>query len=348
MRLSLRSLRCNSFFSYATTSSLLSVYKLPTTTVLNTGAFHSTAGNGRLYRRRGKEKEVKAVVILGPTGSGKSGLSIELGTCFPFEVINSDKIQVYKGLDITTNKIPMEERLGVPHHLIDEIDSEIHGELTPAQYRARASSVISGIAARGNLPLVVGGSNSLIYALLAKRFSPDSDVFNGGGPVCSELRFRCCFLWIDVSLPVLNEYLAKRVDDMLDSGMVNELAEFYESGMVDELAPDTGLTKAIGVPEFERYFRYNGGCDACKEERDRVRRGLYDDAVRTIKENTCQLAKTQIEKIQRLRNGGWRLHRIDGTETFRAVLEGSKSRSDIWNREVVEPSMKIVKRFLEE
>lgn len=283
---------------------------------------------------------------MGPTGSGKSGLSIEMATRIPSEIINSDKIQVYRGLNITTNKIPVAERLGVIHHILGEVDSASHGELTPSQYRHRASSVISGIVSRRKVPMVVGGSNSLIYALLAERFNPESDVFTGSDPVCSELRYRCCFLWIDVSLPVLNEYLVKRVDDMLDSGMVDELGEFYESEM-DGLAPNTGLTKAIGVPEFERYFRY-GYYDACGEDRDRVRRGIYDEAVRTIKDNTCQLAKTQMEKIQRLRNGGWGLHRIDGTESFRAVLDGSKSWSDIWERQVVQPSMKIVKRFLED
>uniref|UniRef100_A0A803MTY2 Adenylate isopentenyltransferase n=2 Tax=Chenopodium quinoa TaxID=63459 RepID=A0A803MTY2_CHEQI len=305
----------------------------------------SSAAYARLRRRRVKEKDQKLVIVMGPTGSGKSGLSIELGTYFPSEIINSDKIQLYKGLDITTNKIPVIERLNIPHYLLDEIDPKKQPELTPLQYRLRASSVISGISSRRKLPLLVGGSNSLIYALLSDRFNPDLDPFSGSDPVCSELRYKCCFLWIDVSLPVLNEYLIKRVDDMLDSGMVSELAKFYESE-VDELAPNTGLTKAIGVPEFERYFRC-ASANAHQRD-DQVLRGVYDEAVKNIKDNTCQLAKIQMEKIQRLRNAGWGLHRIDGTDTFRAVLDGSKNWSDIWEKQVVNPSIKIVNNFLEE
>ncbi|XP_021753716.1 adenylate isopentenyltransferase-like [Chenopodium quinoa] len=340
MRLPFRTILCN---HYKRTCSFLSLFNpillkhhhhqppLPPPTTLQMNTFSC------LRRRRVKDKDQKLLVIMGPTGSGKSGLSIKLGTYFPSEIINSDKIQLYKGLDITTNKIPLIDRLNIPHHLLGEIDPKLQPELTPLQYRARASSIISSITSRRKLPLLVGGSNSLIHALLS--VNPDSDPFSGSDPdpVSSELRYKCCFLWIDVSLPVLNEYLIKRVDDMLDSGMVNELADFYESE-VDELAPNIGLTKAIGVPEFERYFK----CD------DQVRRGVYDEAVKNIKDNTCQLAKIQMEKIQRLRNSWWGLHRIDGTDTFRAVLDGSKNWSDIWEKQVVYPSIKIVKNFLEE
>uniref|UniRef100_A0A7C9A1C4 Adenylate isopentenyltransferase n=1 Tax=Opuntia streptacantha TaxID=393608 RepID=A0A7C9A1C4_OPUST len=285
----------------------------------------------------------KLIVVMGPTGSGKSRLSVDLGNRFPAEIINSDKIQVYKGLDITTNKITREERRGVPHHFLGEVDSSV-GEYTPAQYRSRAASVISGIISRRRIPMIVGGSNSFIYALLTERFNPESDVFGALDPVSSELRYNCCFLWIDLSIPVLNEYLDKRVDDMLESGMVEELAEFYESGLIDEWEPNSGLRKAIGVPEFERYFREKKE----KWEDDRVRGGAYREAVKAIKDNTCQLAKRQIEKIQRLKMGGWGLQRLDASDSFRAVLDGSKSWSDIWERQVLSPSVKIVKRFLEE
>ena len=64
----------------------------------------------------------KVVFIMGSTGSGKTKLSIELGSLFPSEIINADKIQVYKGLDIITNKIPESERRGIPHHLLGIIE----------------------------------------------------------------------------------------------------------------------------------------------------------------------------------------------------------------------------------
>ncbi|GMH01903.1 hypothetical protein Nepgr_003742 [Nepenthes gracilis] len=300
----------------------------------------------RLPRRRDK-----IVVIMGATGTGKSRLSVDLATRFPSEIINSDKMQVYRGLDITTNKIPFQEQLGVRHHLLGEFESSL-GEFSPYRYRCHATSVIKQIAARRKLPIVVGGSNSFIYALLAERFNPKSQVFDGSDPVCTELRYRCCFLWLDVSLPVLNEYLKKRVDDMLDSGMVDELAQYYESE-INESEPNTGLRKAIGVPEFQRYFRtfpgkVNDTCGGDVEE-EQVRSVLYKEAVRAIKDNTCQLAKKQTEKILRLKGEGWDLQKLDASAAFSAALvrEPKERWSDIWERQVVEPSVKIVKRFLE-
>ncbi|KAL6190324.1 hypothetical protein ACLB2K_036722 [Fragaria x ananassa] len=275
----------------------------------------------------------KLVVIMGATGAGKSRLSIDLATHFPscsFEVINSDKIQVYKGLDITTNKIPFPDRRGVRHHLLGELDP-LDGELSPADFRRLAGRVVYDIATRKRVPMLVGGSNSLIHALLVDRFEPGVNVYD------------CCFLWVDVSLVVLAEYLLKRVDEMLESGMYEELAEFCATE--DEEEVRTGLRKAIGVPEFSRFFKqFPPG-----RVHDQLRRGAaYNDAVKAIKDNTCQLAKKQIGKILRLKgSAGWDLQRLDATEAFRAVLTSEGRRwSEIWEEQVVEPSVKIVKQFL--
>ncbi|KAL1807747.1 hypothetical protein ACET3Z_024737 [Daucus carota] len=283
---------------------------------------------------------------MGPTGSGKSKLSVDLASTFfkPSEIINSDKIQLYKGLDITTNKITLHQQQGVAHHLLGAIDSSYY--VTPFEFRSFASRYVSDIISRRKLPFIVGGSNSLIYALLTKRFDPNSEVFNGSkpDPVSSELRYNCCLLYMDVSLPVLNQYLSKRVDEMLDSGMLDELQEFYESGGFDSVNPN-GLGQAIGIPELNKYFR----CTKKINSEDDVARRMYEEAVQQIKDNTCQLAKRQVWKIQRLREAGWDLHRIDATEAFKAALGRSKARvADIWERQVVETSVKIVREFLEE
>lgn len=298
---------------------------------------------------------------MGPTGSGKSKLSIELATRFfpNSEIINSDKIQVYQGLDITTNKISMHERRGVPHHFLGEFDPE--AEFSPSDFRSLASKTIAQMVSRRKLPMIVGGSNSFIYSLLAKRFNPSSDVFDESksvGSVCTELRYNCCFLWVNVSLPILNEYLDKRVDEMMETGMFEELAEYFESeGVVSEAdsASLTGLKKAIGVPEFNRYFKRHAGHNSQKDGRggggDVEGRLLYEEAVKAIKDNTCHLAKRQLGKIMRLKDAGWDLHKIDATEAFRAAMitsESGKRTAEIWEKQVVEPSMKIVKRFLME
>ena len=74
---------------------------------------------GMMNKHQGRDK---VVVVLGATGTGKSRLAIDLATRFGAEVINSDKIQVYKGLDIVTNKVSNEECHGVPHHSLGIID----------------------------------------------------------------------------------------------------------------------------------------------------------------------------------------------------------------------------------
>lgn len=286
----------------------------------------------------------KVVVIMGATGSGKSKLSIDLATrFFPSEIINSDKIQVSKGLDITTNKISIPERRGVVHHLLGEFSgSEL---FTPSDFRYTADERISDIINRRKLPLIVGGSNSFIYALLANQFNPGFDVFDESNPVqfvSKELRYRCCFIWVDVLTPVLNQYLFKRVDEMMSSGMYKELEEFFEkNGFSDR---SSGLRKAIGVPEMEGYFRNLKNCTTVQEKCR-----LYEEAVREIKENTRQLAEKQIWKIQRLRESGWDLQRVDATEAFRSTMSPENSKipaTEIWERQVVLPSMKIVKHFL--
>ncbi|CAK7326591.1 unnamed protein product [Dovyalis caffra] len=310
-------------------------------------------------------KKDKILLIMGATGCGKTRVSIDLATRFKSEIINSDKMQVYKGLDITTNKVPIQDRLGVPHHLLGEFDPD-DGELTPSEFRLAGGLAISGIVSRHKLPIVVGGSNSLIHALVVDRFNPELNVFDVSNPVSTQLRYNCCFLWVDVSFPVLCDYLCMRVDEMLESGMFDELSEYYCS--VDS-ASQTGLRKAIGVPEFDRYFKKYPPGSGCGRgiggEWDRVRRGLYEDCVREIKDNTCQLAKRQMGKILRLKGAGWDLQRVDATESFREVMMASSEDDDnkkkkkrrkkkkkrwmeVWGRDVMEPSMKIVKRFLEE
>jgi adenylate isopentenyltransferase (cytokinin synthase) len=76
-----------------------------------------------------------------------------------------------------------------------------------------------------------------------------------------------------------------------------------------------------------------------------MRKSAYEEAVREIKDNTCQLAKRQIGKIVKLRGAGWELRRMDATEAFIAVMTSAERRSEIWEKQVLEPSVKIVKAF---
>ncbi|CAK9316874.1 unnamed protein product [Citrullus colocynthis] len=290
----------------------------------------------------GKEK---ILVIMGATGCGKSGLSVQLASHFASEIINSDKMQVYKGLDITTNKIPFHERHDVPHHLLGDVDS-LHEEFTPFHFRVRADNVVSDIASRKKLPILVGGSNSFIHALLVDHFNPNDDVFTPipKSVISSDLRYRCCFLWLDVAFPILSQYLSIRVDEMLQLGMFEELAEFYDPETA-ETTPYTGIRKAIGVPEFDRYFKKNP-----PGKKNGIHRAAFEEAVNAIKRNTHVLAERQIGKILKLKGAGWDMHVLNATDAFRAVVEPGtgRNRKEIWEKQILEPSLRIVKRFLEE
>ena len=106
----------------------------------------------------------KLVVVLGPTASGKSGLGMALAQRFDGEIVSADSRQVYRGLDIGTAKITLEEQLLVPHHLLDVADPR--QVYTVAQFQRDAFAAINGILERGHQPFLVGGSPHYIQAVV--------------------------------------------------------------------------------------------------------------------------------------------------------------------------------------
>ena len=109
------------------------------------------------------------LAVLGPTASGKSALALALAERYGGEIVNCDSTAVYRGFDIGTDKVPVEARRAVPHHLIDVADpTEVY---TAAQYARDAAHVIREIHARGRLPIVVGGTG-LYYRALTRGLFP--------------------------------------------------------------------------------------------------------------------------------------------------------------------------------
>src|SRR5579859_835035 len=100
----------------------------------------------------------------GPTGVGKSALALHLATVFDGEVVTADSRQVYRGMDIGTDKPWPWERARVPHHLIDLVDPD--EPFTLARYQAQAYAAIAGIHARGRLPVLAGGTPLYLAAVL--------------------------------------------------------------------------------------------------------------------------------------------------------------------------------------
>ena len=103
-------------------------------------------------------------VVIGPTGSGKSHLSLYIARALGAEIVNCDSLQVYRGFDIGTAKVPPAEREDVPHHLIDIVEP---AELfTAGDYARAAEAAIREISGRGRVPLLVGGTGFYLRGLL--------------------------------------------------------------------------------------------------------------------------------------------------------------------------------------
>lgn len=106
-----------------------------------------------------------ALALLGPTASGKSGLAMALAERLPVEIVSVDSAVVYRGMDIGTAKPTAEERVRVPHHLIDLVDPD--EPYSAGRWRAEAIAAVQGVLERGNLPVLVGGTMLYYRALVA-------------------------------------------------------------------------------------------------------------------------------------------------------------------------------------
>ena len=115
----------------------------------------------------------RVIAVLGPTAAGKSALSIALARELGGEVVNADSMQLYRGMDIGTAKLTVAEREGIPHHLLDIWD--VTEPAAVAEYQRLARAAISDIAARGRVPLLVGGSGLYLRAVLEEFDFPGTD-----------------------------------------------------------------------------------------------------------------------------------------------------------------------------
>ncbi len=106
----------------------------------------------------------RLIVILGPTASGKSALGISMGERLGGEILVCDSTQVYRHFNIGTGKVPLIEQRGIPHHLVDLVDSE--EVFTAGEYRRRALDVLEGMRRRGKLPIITAGTGLYLRALL--------------------------------------------------------------------------------------------------------------------------------------------------------------------------------------
>ncbi|WP_285683321.1 tRNA (adenosine(37)-N6)-dimethylallyltransferase MiaA [Actinoplanes sp. NBRC 103695] len=113
------------------------------------------------------------MAVVGPTAAGKSALSIALAHALSGEIVNADSMQLYRGMDIGTAKLSVEEREGVPHHVLDIWD--VRDAASVAEYQKLARAAVDDIAARGKVPLLVGGSGLYVRSVLEDFAFPGTD-----------------------------------------------------------------------------------------------------------------------------------------------------------------------------
>lgn len=116
---------------------------------------------------------MRPIAVVGPTGTGKSALALELAAGLGGEIINADAMQLYRGMDIGTAKLPPGERGGIPHHQLDVLD--VTQTATVARYQQDAAADVAAIAGRGAVPIIVGGSMLYLQALLDDWSFPVTD-----------------------------------------------------------------------------------------------------------------------------------------------------------------------------
>ena len=264
------------------------------------------------------------VAIVGPTGIGKTRLSIALAKYFQTELISGDSVQVYRGLDIGSAKVSQAEQDGVVHHLIDIMDPT--EEYSVALFQRQVRAKVDALEAQGHLPIIVGGTGLYIKSVLydynfedtkrdpnfqakyqhhtneelfqiLQEVDPEatvqlhpnnrkrilqaiqrsatnkvSDNTNKDVPVYDFL-----ILGLRLEQQRLIQRINTRVDQMIETGLIEEVKGLYDKGI------RTNAVNAIGYKELYRYF--DGKC-------------TLDEAIERIKIHTRQLAKRQYTFFQ--------------------------------------------------
>lgn len=266
----------------------------------------------------------KIIVIVGPTGVGKTKLSVKLAKKLKGEIINADSMQVYRDLDIGTAKIKDVEKEGVAHHLFDIVD--VHKVYTIFNYQKDAREMIGKIIKKKKTPIFVGGSGLYIkaalydYKLVNEKFHSefnelsnedllneikkyeDTDIHvNNRKRLVRELNkiknnsvnisninepiYDMVVIGLTTDRDKLYEIIDKRVDIMIKEGLIKEVKELYDD-KIRTKAIETG----IGYKELYKYF--DGEI-------------TLDDAINLIKKNSRNYAKRQYTFFNNQMNVNW-------------------------------------------
>jgi tRNA dimethylallyltransferase len=175
---------------------------------------------------------MQTLVILGPTGSGKTGISIKLAKKLGGEIISADSRAIYKGMDIGTAKPSLEEREGIPHYGLDLV--EPNERFTVADWKTYAESKIKDIKARGKVPIIVGGTGLYIDALVfdyhfkGPTGQKIGDIEQKSCSDRTEIKGDFTLIGIQWSTEELRERLKKRLDQMFSPDLYNETKKLVQ------------------------------------------------------------------------------------------------------------------------
>ena len=267
----------------------------------------------------------KIIVIVGPTGIGKTKLSIELAKKLDAEINNGDSVAIYKKLDIGSAKPTIEERENIPHHLIDI--KEVEEEYTVFDYQKDVREKIKEIESRNKRIIIVGGTGLYIKAALYDYNFTEGTTYNEYNDLSNEeilnklkehnlekypelnnrrrlvrllnklennetisnnkdrLLYNIKVIGLTTSRDILYERINKRVDTMFNNGLLNEIESLKDKYKTSKI-----LNSGIGYKEFNDYLFNNKSIEEVKEE---------------IKLNSRRFAKRQYTFFRNQFNTKW-------------------------------------------
>ncbi|MHB9025984.1 MAG: tRNA (adenosine(37)-N6)-dimethylallyltransferase MiaA [Armatimonadota bacterium] len=248
---------------------------------------------------------IPLLVIVGPTGSGKTDAAVHVARAVGGEVVTADSMQVYRRMDIGTAKPSVEERQGVPHHLIDVAEPDEAFSVT--RYVELADAVIADIVARGNVPIIAGGTGFYIQALVDRWAFPPQ-------PSDRALRDRLAAEAEEHGVAALHARL-REVDPLSAARLhPNDLKRIIRALEVYELT---------GRPLSSYQYRPEAGGDTGPYRPDMYgltlpRDILYDRLEQRVH---AQLAAGLLEEVRRLHEAGYR-HELPAMKgiTYRQLL----------------------------
>ena len=212
------------------------------------------------------------IVILGPTAVGKSALAVSLAKRLDGEIISADATQVYRGLDIGSAKITEEEKLGIPHHMIDILD--FTEKFNAFMFVNRAKKLIDDIISRGKTPIIVGGTNLYISALINNYSFEKAGISEEVYQNKYTLKYRLFALNFD-DREELYQRINLRVKNMLKNGLVDEVKALKQKGLNVNMQSGKGIGYRELLMWLDGLMTYEEAVDKiCQHSRNFAKRQL--------------------------------------------------------------------------